>query len=206
MSKRLSTILLIGAILLALVGGFFIGRKTIKPEKPDVVYVKGDSIKVDVPYPVPVEVVKPVDTANVILACIKSGKYYELFPEKVRDSLIYISKEDTTTVILDWATERFYEETLFDIDTVGTATVRAKVQYNRLSWLNSTFTPVTKVVITPQPIKKYSPFVGVGLTTMPTALGQAGLFFEDKYGFSGLYQYDWVNNNHIFGGMFLLKF
>ena len=113
---------------------------------------------------------------------------------------------DTTTIILDWATERLYEEKLFDIDTVGTAIVRAKVQYNRLSWLNSTFTPVTKVVITPQPIRRYSPFVGVGLTTMPTALGQAGMFFDDKYGFSGLYQYDWVNNNHIFGGMFLLKF
>ena len=57
-----------------------------------------------------------------------------------------------------------------------------------------------------QPIKKYSPFVGLGLTTQPTVAGQAGMFFEDKYGFSGLYQYDWTNNNHIFGAMFLMKF
>lgn len=201
---KTALIFLCGLILLTL--GFFVGRRTIKTPEPNVIYVPGDSIHVELPYPVPVEVIKPVDTANVILACIESGKYYELFPEKVRDSIVYVTKEDTTTVLRDWATERFYEETLFDVDTVGTAIVRAKVQYNRLSWMNSTFTPVTKVIYTPQPIKKYSPFVGLGLTTMPTVATQAGVFFEDKYGFSGLYQYDWVNNKHIFGSVFLLKF
>ena len=198
--------LIILACVALAVGGFVVGRKTIKIDPPGVIYVPGDTISVNVPFPVPVEVVKPIDTANVLRACIESGKYYELFPEKIRDSIIYITKADTAAVLLDWATERFYEEQLFDIDTVGTAFLKAKVQYNRLASVNATFTPVTKVVTQPYQIKKYSPFIGGGLTTQPSVLGQAGLFFNDKYGFSGLYMYDWEANKHIFGTSFLLKF
>lgn len=195
-------------VILIMAAGFIIGRKTVKPAKPEIIYQKGDSIRVEVPYPVPVEVIKPVDTVNIILACIRSGKYYELFPEKVkvRDSIIYVTKEDTSSVLLDWATERIYEEKMFDIDTVGKAVVRAKVQYNRLSWLNTSFTPVTKVVYKPQPIKKFSPFVGGGISTMPAAVGEVGMFFEEKYGFSGLYQYDWEQKKHSLSAVFLYKF
>ena len=182
------------------------GRKTIKPGKPDIIYVPGDTIEVDKPYPVPVEVHKPADTLNIILACIKSGKYYEFFPERVRDSIIYVTKEDTTAVLRDWATERVYEEKMFDIDTVGTAIVRAKTQYNRLTWIGTTFTPVTKVVTNQASVKKYSPFIGAGITTQPTVTSQVGMFFEDKYGFSALYQYDWVQKKHILGTTFMLKF
>lgn len=201
---KIAFIVLCGLLLLGL--GFFAGRKTIKTPDPGVIYVPGDSIKVEVPYPVPVEVNKPVDTMNVLLSCIKSGKYYDLFPERVRDTVIYVTKDDTTAVINDWATERVYSEKVFDIDTVGTAIVNAKVQYNRLTWIGTTFTPVQKVVIMPQPIKKYSPFVGGGLTTMPSVVAQAGMFFDDKYGITGLYMYDWNLNTHIFGSTFLLKF
>ena len=199
--------LFIGLVALLLFGGgFYLGRSTIKQPKPEVIYVKGDSITVEKPFPVPVEVIKPADTANVIIACIKSGRYYELFPEKIRDSIIYVTKDDTTAVIRDWATERTYREKMFDIDTVGTATVTAKVQYNRLTWLGSTFTPVVKTIVEPQPIKKFSPFVGVGITTMPSVTGQVGVFFEEKYGFSGVYQYNWETKKHIFGTGFLYKF
>ena len=190
-----------------LVGGFFLGRKTIdKPGPSDPVYVPGDTVFVDKPYPEPVYINKPADTANVILACIKSGRYYDLFPEKVRDSISYVTPEDSSMVIRDWATERFYKEKLFDCDTVGTLTVEAKTQYNRLEWLNTTFVPMTKVVTKPKPVKKYSPFIGGGLTTFPSVIGQAGVFFEDKYGFSGVYQYDWDRKERAFGTAFLIKF
>ena len=188
------------------VGCFFLGRKTVTVGPPSVIYMPGDTISVDVPYPVPVQVVKPIDTANVIKACIKSGRYYELFPEKVRDSLIYVTKEDTTMVLADWATERFYEEKLFDIDTVGTAWVKAKTQYNRLEFINTTFVPVTKVVTQPYQVKKYSPFIGAGVTTYPSVITQAGLFIDDKYGFSGIYMYDWALGKNVFGTSILLKF
>lgn len=188
------------------VGCFFIGRKTIKIDPPGVIYVPGDTVSVDVPYPVPIQVNKPIDTANVIRACIKSGKYYELFPERVRDSIIYVTKEDSTNVIIDWATERIYEHKVFDIDTVGTATIRAKTQYNRITFLNATFVPVTKVVTQPYQVKKYSPFIGAGLSTSPSVITQAGLFIDDKYGFAGLYMYDWELKKNVFGTSFLLKF
>ena len=196
--------------IIAIIGllclGFFIGRKTIKTPEPSVIYVPGDSVEVEVPYPVPVYVKEPADTADVIRACIESGRYYDLFPEKVRDSIIYVTPEDTSMVLRDWATERYYEEKVFDIDTVGTAIVKAKTQYNRLTWLGTTFKPITKVITEVTPVKKYSPFIGAGLTTQPSVAAQAGMFFEDKYGFSGMYQYDWTNKNHIFGAMFLIKF
>lgn len=201
-------VIFIAAIAIGIfVWGFAMGRKTVKPTPPGPpTYSPGDTVTVQVPYPVPVAVNKPIDTANVILACIKNGLYYDLFPEKVRDSVIYVSKEDSSAVIRDWATERIYEEKVFDIDTVGSATVRAKTQYNRLTWLGATFVPMVKTVVEPQHIKKYSPFVGAGVTTSSSVLGQAGIFFEDKYGFSGLYQYDWERNKHILGTSFLIKF
>ena len=193
-------------ILGALIGGFFIGRKTIKPGNPEIIYVPGDTVKVDKPYPVPVYVNKPVDTTDVLVAAIKSGRFKDLFPENVRDSIIYVTKDDSAAVLKDWATERFYKEQLFDIDTVGTATLQARVQYNRLEWYETTFVPVTKVITNDRPIKKYSPFIGAGITTMPTVSAQAGMFFNDKYGVSASYQYDWEINKHIVGTMFLIKF
>jgi hypothetical protein len=201
---KISLIAVCSALLLGL--GFYIGRRTIKTPEPQVIYVPGDTIEVGVPYPDPVYITKPIDTMNVILSCLKSGRYYKLFPERIRDSIVYVTKDDSTAVIKDWASERVYSEKIFDIDTVGVAIVNAKVQYNRLTWLGTKFTPIEKVVIKPQPIKKFSPFVGGGITTMPTVQAQAGLFFEEKYGFSGTYQYDWQNKNHIFGTVFLYKF
>lgn len=193
-------------ILGALIGGFFIGRKTIKPGNPEIIYVPGDTVKVDKPYPVPVYVNKPVDTTDVIVAAIKSGGFKDLFPENVRDSIVYVTKDDTAKVLKDWASERFYEEKLFDIDTVGSATVRARVQYNRLAMIEGEFVPVTKVITNEKPIKKYSPFVGAGITTMPAVNVQAGMFFEDKYGVSASYYYDWGLKKHSVGTTFLLKF
>lgn len=200
--------ILVGVIaLLLLVCGFFIGRKTVPGKVIDKpIYIPGDTVEVEVPTPFPVEVVRPADTLNIIKACIESGKYYELFPLRVRDSIVYVTKADTAAVLTDWATIRYYDEPLFDIDTVGTARFKAKVQYNRLSEFSSTFVPMTKVIVEPSKIKKYSPFVGIGLTTMPTVAGQAGMFFDDKYGVSALYQYDWQNKNNIIGIMYLRKF
>ena len=189
-----------------LAGGFFIGRKTIKPQKPSVIYIPGDTVKVSVPKPVPVYVNMPVDSLDVLMACIESGKYYELFPERVRDSIVYVTKDDTAKVLKDWASERFYEEKLFDIDTVGSATVRARVQYNRLAMIEGEFVPVTKVITNEKPVKKYSPFVGAGITTMPAVNVQAGMFFEDKYGVSASYYYDWGLKKHSVGTTVLLKF
>jgi len=196
----------IGVLLIIGVIGFFIGRSTIKERIITVTkYEKGDPVTIYKDSLVPVYVNKPIDTTNVILAAIESGDFTDLFP--VRDSIIYVTKDDTSAVLLDWATERFYKETLFDIDTVGTEIVNFKVQYNRLQEINGTFTPVIKhTTETVEKVKKFAPFVGAGITTAPEVVVNAGMFFEDKYGVSALYEYDWGLNRHVAGITALYKF
>ena len=198
-------VLMIGGLFAA---GFFSGRSVVKEKVvTDIRYVPGDTIKIEYPAPDPIKIRVPADTANIIADCIKSGKYYELFPEKVRDSLVYIDKTDTSAILRDWATVREYEQQVFDIDTVGTATIKAQTQYNRITWLGATFIPVTKEVTQTQLIKRhFSPFVGAGVTTFPSAMVQGGAFFDEKYGVTTTYQYDWKLNRHAVGVGALYKF
>ena len=186
--------------------GFFVGRSTIKERTvTETVYLPGDTVTIHKDSLVPVYVNRPVDTANVLISAISSGKFTDLFP--VRDSIVYVTKEDTAAVLLDWAAERFYEETLFDIDTVGTEKVKLKVQYNRLDWINGTFSPVVKnTVVTKVKTKKFSPFVGAGITTMPEVVVNGGIFFEEKYGAMLMYEYNWEIKKQAAGATFLYRF
>ena len=186
--------------------GFFIGRSTIKTKTIKwVTYEKGETILIYKDSLVPVYVNRPIDTANVLVAAIASGNFTDLFP--VRDSIIYVTKDDSTAVILDWATERIYHETLFDIDTVGTEKVDLTVQYNRLKEIKGTFNPTTKTVTEKEYIvKKYAPFVGAGIVSTPEVVVNAGMYFEDKYGISAMYEYNWALKTHNFGVLALYKF
>lgn len=198
---------ILGALAIAL-GIFIAGRQTVKPKTETATeYLPGEPIEIEIPVPVPVEVIKPIDSANVILDCIKSGKFADLFPERVRDSIVYVTKEDTAAVLIDWATERIYEQKVFDIDTVGTATIKAKSQYNRITWLSSTFVPVVKhTTVTDVIRRKYAPFAGAGITTMPEIVINGGMYFDDKYGISLLYEYNWQVEKHAVGLMGTYKF
>jgi hypothetical protein len=53
---------------------------------------------------------------------------------------------------------------------------------------------------------KYSPFVGAGVSTLPTLNVTAGCFYDEKWGFSFTYQYDYMKKSNIFGAGFLIKF
>lgn len=202
-SKKTQTILIIiGAILLIAIG-FFIGRKTIEGENGGTHYSRRDTIYIDKPYPKPVETI--IDTADVIKDCIASGKYYELFPEKVRDSIVYITAQDTADIIRDWAAIRKYNETIVDCDTIGTAKINATVQYNRLTNLSGTFVPVVKETIVYK-TKKYEPFVSGGIMTNPSIKAGAGMFFNGKYGFEIDYQYLWADKKSAVGLSAVFKF
>ena len=118
------------ALLIALFfgGGFFLGRKTIKDtEKPHTVYIELPAAHDTIEKIVPVR--EKLDSANFINNCIASGKFTELFPEKVivKDSIIYLNDEDYRKITMDWATERVYEETAFNSDTLGKFDYTAKV-------------------------------------------------------------------------------
>lgn len=185
--------------------GFFTGRKTIKQPEPDVIYLPGDTVTV-IETPKPVK--ETIDTAAIIKDCVNNGIFYDLFPEKVRDSIIYLTltKEDTAKVFNDWATKREYSELLFDIDTLGTARFNAEVQFNRMLKFDYTFVPVVKQVTLVQPKPKYSPFVAFGVSTLPSLNAMAGAFHDEKWGGAFTYQYDYISNEHIIGSMFLIKF
>jgi hypothetical protein len=196
------------AIIMLLLTGFLLGRKTIEQPEPDIVYLPGDTITITIDNP-PVPVKEVVDTANLIKNCVKNGLFYDLFPEKVKDSIVYLTftKEDTAKVFNDWATRREYNALqLFDIDTVGSATLNAVVQYNRIMNYGLDFVPVIKQVTVVKKTSKYSPFIGAGLSTLPSLNLSGGYFYGEKMGFLFNYQYDYTEKNHIIGAEVLIKF
>lgn len=187
--------------------GFYLGRK----KDPDVViktevkYVELPPIHDTIDKPVPYKVTEPVDTANVIMDAIRNGLLTELFPEK-KDT-VYITKEDTSTVVRDWGTERLYAETLFDSDTLGKFTLNAAVQYNRLLNLDYTFIPIQKQTETTiRTTRKFLPYLGMGFDTGKGLLGQGGIFIHQDAGFAVQYRYDTQLKQSTFGGLFQYMF
>ena len=194
--------------------GWITRSKTFKMPDPieHTEYVASDPIHDTLYRPKPVYISKPVDTLDIIQACIADGIYKELWPEKVVTQ--YITKEDTTAILKDWATERRYGETLFDNDTTGVLRYDASVQYNRLKEFSYEFTPFTKVNTNTVYTAKYmAPFAGIGVLINPwdenpdlmTEIS-GGLFVKDKYGIQLKYQRGFKSNNDMFGGSILYKF
>lgn len=215
--KKLQIICVIIGILIFSVIGFYLGRKTINSGTPktEIVYIKGESITDSIPYPVPYEVIKPADTADIIRRCVRDGIYSELFPEKIITEYIEITKDDTTEIIRDWGTKRLYSEQIFDIDTVGQCTINASVQYNRLTLLSYSYIPVTKVTtITNTKVKLFSPYIGAGvlvnndisdyMNLIPTV--SAGFFIKERYGINVQYGKMLKNKNNLYGISLLYKF
>jgi hypothetical protein len=207
-----STILI---ILVLVASGFFLGRCTVKEKvKIETEYVQLPPIHDTVPKPVPVAVKAPVDTADIIKDCVKKGIYTELFPEKIITDTMVITKEDTTAALIDWATARYYNETLFDIDTVGKCVITEKLQYNRIDTLGYIFTPIQKTITKEYTkVKLFSPFVGAGWQSSvgngmknQAVKAEVGFFIKEKVGLSVDYQFDYMQNTHSLGGELLYKF
>lgn len=197
--------------------GFLIGRSTTAVRAETVVeYVKGDTVRDSIPYPVPYVVYKPTDTAGIIRQCVKDGIYTELFPARTITEVEYIevTKADTSQMLTDWATLRKYQETLFDIDTTGKCLVDAEVQYNRLRLVGYTYTPVHKVVtIKEQRVRQLSPFLGLGLGLVhakpdmhyyPTV--ECGFFVRERVGVDVRFGRDFANRTNLYGVSLLYKF
>jgi len=204
-------------IIVLLLIGFFVGRKTAEGKVTvETEYITLPPIHDTVPDPYPVEVKKPVDTASIIQDCVKKGIYAELFPYKKETDTVYTSR-DTAQIVYDWASERKYRETLFDIDTIGRCELNILVQYNRLDTMTYTYTPVQRqTTITKEKIRTVSPFIGIGTSTSiapNTEVGkhtsadiEVGVFIKEKYGVALEYQYEILNGSHNVGGMFYYKF
>lgn len=206
------TVLLVAVGLLC----FFLGRSTIKNPKQEVVveYVQGPTIHDTIKYPQPYAVIKPIDTVGIIQQCVKDGIYTELFPTKIITQYIEVTKEDTSGILEDWASKRYYNETIFDIDTLGKCTVNTEVQYNRMIVIGFEYTPMIKTVtVTNYKIKKFSPFIGLGAMLnpwdkeiLPTMNASMGFFVNEKYGIQIQYQHMFNMKYDFIGGNILYKF
>jgi hypothetical protein len=205
----------VAIVLGCLAIGFFGGRLTVKEKVRTIVkYISGPTVIGNVEMPKPQKETPPLDTLNLMKQIIKDGIYKELWPEEVVTEYVEVTKDDTTAVLVDYATNRYYSETLFDSDTLGTCSVDFNVQYNRMTSLSYKYTPVIKQITTTQDkVKLFSPFVGVGglvgmngSDAIPLAKIDVGIFIKEKYGFEANYQHDFQNNINYYGGTVLFKF
>lgn len=201
-------------VILLLTFGFIVGRLTIKIPEPKVVteYVKGNIIRDTLYYPQPYKVVEPIDTLSIIQQCIKDGIYKELWPERVVTEYVEVevTKEDTTKIMNDWATKRYYSETLFDDDIKGKCVFNAELQYNRMKVIDYEFSPIVKTITeTNYIVKKFKPFVGLNFITNPwsevknpSVQINGGVIFKDKFGIQAIYQRGFgLNDDYVGGGI-----
>lgn len=186
---------IIAIAVLLFLSGLYIGRQHEKIITNTITeYVPLPPIHDTIP-PIIIKEKQPIDTANLIKQVVKDGIYQELFPEKIvyLTDTTQFSKSDSTAIMIDWATKKEYSATLFDSDTLGTCKINTFVQYNKLGNIDYTFTPVYKQETNYiQTKRKLIPFVGVGITTFPSATIETGLFINQSYGFSinGNYNYN----------------
>jgi hypothetical protein len=137
-----------------------------------------------------------------------------LWPEKIITEYIEVNKNDTTDIMKDWATKRFYTETLFNNNKQGTCIFDAEVQYNKLTLIDYEYSPIVQTVTeTEYIIKSFSPFIGISYLTNtwdeiknPMIQVNGGAFFNEKYGIQALYQRGFKLDNDYIGVGFIYKF
>ena len=202
-------------VIFLLLLGFFLGRKTIETKKEIVTeYIQGEKITDTLFYPKPYKVYVKPDTLSIIQQCIKDGIYKELWPEKVVTEYIEINKSDTTAIMNDWATKRYYSETLFNDKKQGSCAFNAEVQYNRLKMVDYTYTPVVQTITeTKYATKMFSPYVGLSYLENPwdeiknpIIQLNGGVFIKESYGLQVLYQRGLKLKSDYIGGGFIYKF
>lgn len=187
--------------------GFWLGRKQAKViTKTKVEYVNSPKITGVIVKPQPIREIKPIDTLRIVEECIAKGIYAELFPQ--REVIKYVSdKSDSTAIMKDWATIREYRDTLFNNDTTGTFVLSSRIQYNRIEKYLYEYSTITKIVTnTERVVKGFSPFAGIGYISDGFGIVNGGFYIKEKYGFSGIYERDFINGRNHYGGMISIKF
>jgi hypothetical protein len=204
-------------LLLIFFGGFFIGRNTIEIKEVTVTeYIKGDTIRDTVKISDPIEVKAKIDTIGFLNYCLNDPVYRRSFEIVIKDTVIQTIAADTSSVLLDWVTERSYSEVLFDTDSTGKCEVDLGIKYNKLTYLDYSYIPVIKSTVIEKE-KRYSlePFIGGGFTVAidnnrianPGAILQGGLYFNENYGVSVTYQYLFGSlQNQVISAQLLYKF
>ena len=160
-------------ITIALIA-FLIGRASVK-QTNETVYTKGKTVSGNVHISLPTREIQPI-------APILPYKY--IFINNTRAEIV-----DTAKIIRDYIAERTYSLTLFD-NLHGKLDINPTLQYNSLTSVPFTFTPIEKTVYTTQ---KWTFFSTLSYNTFNIAGVGAGVFYNNK----GLqYKYLWNTRLH----------
>ena len=183
MSTLQRIIVILGLILI----GFLIGRWST-PIKEEIKYIKGETIRDSIPYPVPVDVEVP---AKPVLPVI---------PDTIRipgKPIYVVQKVDTSAIIQEYVLKKNYSETLFDNGTAGRLVVGAEIQYNSVNKFWYDYDPITKQ-ITQTKERKVIPFVSASGNTFGI-YGAGGGFFYNNTGYEFKYLHDGSRSGFEFG-------
>ena len=171
--------------------GFFIGRSTVTNDKKTE-YVKGEMINGSVSNN-QIEPTKETKPDKPILPLVSDTIYL--------DSIIYIvQKVDSAAIIADYILKKDYQLTLFDNKENGKLTVAPTVQYNKLTGLDYSFTPIQRVTtITKE--RTWQPFASASYSTFNYVGIGAGAFYHD-IGFEIQYQTDFTKKGLLISGKY----
>jgi hypothetical protein len=172
MNTLKDTIINIVIIILILLVGIFIGsRSSFKEIKSEIRYLPSDTIR------------DTIVTQVLVKEVIPSKPIYLVDTLIINDTIIQVI--DTSAIINDWITQRFYKDTLINSDTLGLLVLESEIQYNKLQNLNYEYSPIQKEInTTVTKVKWVEPYVMVGYGTNNNANFQVGLFIKQHFGIS----------------------
>ena len=169
-----NTIIII--ITVALIA-FFIGRASVK-QTSEIVYTKGKNVSGNVSITLPTREIMPIEP-------ILHYKY--IFIDNTKIEIV-----DTAKIINDYIAERTYSVTLFD-NLHGKLDITPTIQYNKLTTVPFSFTPIEKTVYTEQ---RWTFFSTISYNTFNIAGVGAGVFYKN----TGLYyKYLWNTDLNMKG-------
>ena len=156
---------------------FLLGRASTK-QTSEVIYTKGKPVSSSVKVSLPTKEITP--TAPLL-------PYKYVFIGNTKTEVV-----DTAKIINDYIAERAYSVTLFD-NLHGKLEITPTIQYNKLTTIPYTFTPIEKTVFRKQ---KWALFSTISYNTFNIAGVGGGVVYKNV----GLhYKYLWNANLHQTG-------
>ena len=153
---------------------FLLGRASTK-QTSEVIYTKGKPVSSSVKVSLPTKEITP--TAPLL-------PYKYVFIGNTKTEVV-----DTAKIISDYIAERAYSVTLFD-NLHGKLEITPTIQYNQLTTIPYTFTPIEKTVFRKQ---KWALFSTISYNTFNIAGVGGGVYYKNM----GMhYKYLWNANLH----------
>ena len=159
---------------------FFIGRASVK-QTTEIVYTKGKTVSGNAQISLPTKEIQPI-------APLLPYKY--IFINNTKKEVV-----DTAKIIHDYIAERTYSLTLFD-NLHGKLDISPTLQYNQLTTVPFTFTPIEKTIYSRQ---KWIFFSTASYNTFNIAGLGAGVFYNN---IGMQYKYLWNTNLNVQGHEF----